>query len=75
MEKALKKWYEEIYDAVIPPILDLLWSMGTVIPQKIAEEENLSPESGYIGKNWVSRFLDRNPDLASKYSKHMDRQK
>ncbi|RPB10742.1 DDE-domain-containing protein [Morchella conica CCBAS932] len=48
--------------------------MATALAQKQAKEEGLptTDESTYIGKKWISRFLDRHPDLAAKFSNQLD---
>jgi hypothetical protein len=77
VEKALKRWCEDMDDAGFPPRIDLLRGMATAMAQNIAEENGLEvdSESAYIGRNWISRFLDRNPSLASKFSTQIDRQR
>lgn len=62
-------------DAGFPPRVDLLRGMASALAQNIAEEDKLDPTAAIIGRNWVSRFLDRHPDLASKYSTQLDRQR
>jgi hypothetical protein len=76
VERALKKWCEDMDDAGFPPRVDLLRSMATALAQNIAKENGLgsSHESAYIRRNWISRFLDHNPALASKYGTQIDRQ-
>jgi hypothetical protein len=61
-------------DTEFPPRVDLLRGMVTALVQNIAEEKVLGPnnESTYIGCNRISRFLDRNPVLASKFSTQLD---
>ncbi|KAH8152133.1 uncharacterized protein LAJ45_03559 [Morchella importuna] len=74
VEKALKRWCQDMDDNGFPPRLDLLRGMVTALAQKQAKEEGLptTDESTYIGKKWISRFLDRNPDLAAKFSNQLD---
>ena len=48
--------------------------MANALAQQRAEEEG-NPELGFLGKNWITRFLDRHPDLASKFSSQIDRQR
>lgn len=63
-------------DAGFPPRIDLLRGVTTAMAQNIAEENSLGvdSESAYIDRNWISRFLDRNPSLVSKFSIRIDRQ-
>ncbi|KAH0611005.1 uncharacterized protein H6S33_011432 [Morchella sextelata] len=75
VERALKKWCQDMDDAGFPPRVDLLRGMATALAQKIAEEEHLGPDAAHIGRNWITRFLDRHPDLSAKYSTQLDRQR
>lgn len=75
IEKSLKKWIQDMDDAGFPPRVDLLRGMASALAQNIAEEDKLDLTAAIIGRNWVSRFLDRHPDLASKYSTQLDRQR
>ncbi|KAH0602245.1 uncharacterized protein H6S33_009886 [Morchella sextelata] len=75
IEKSLKKWIQDMDDAGFPPRVDLLRGMASALAQNIAEEDKLDPTAAIIGRNWVSRFLDRHPDLAAKYSTQLDRQR
>ncbi|KAI5836666.1 hypothetical protein DFP73DRAFT_462704, partial [Morchella snyderi] len=51
--------------------------MATAMAKTIAEEDDGKPNENsiFIGKNWISLFLNRNPDLASKYSTQINRQR
>jgi len=74
MEKALTDWCQELDDCGFPPRLDLLRAMAGALAQLRAEEEN-DPELAYLGKHWLSSFLDRHPALASKYGTQLDPQR
>lgn len=60
VEKALKRWGQDMDDNGFPQRLDLLRGMATALAQKQAEEEGLptTDESAYIGNKWTSGFLD-----------------
>lgn len=73
VERALKKWCQDMYDSGFPPRVDLLRRMATALARKIAEEEHFGPDSAHIGRNWVIHFLDRHTDFSAKYSTQLYR--
>ena len=54
--------------------MDMLRGMANVLARKRAEQEG-DPELATLGKNWITRFLDRHPQLAAKFSAQIDRQR
>jgi hypothetical protein len=68
-EDAIKGWILKLDDWGFPPhhqyvkdmALDFLQSHGIPTP--------------VLGKNWLTRFLHRHPDLASKFSTRLDKQR
>ena len=69
-EKAVVKWILKLDDYEFSPKVDIL--MGLV--KHLAKEEdtkrqvqqNLAQKPYRIGKNWITRFLNRHPNLAIK---------
>jgi len=74
MEKSLQDWCKQLDDWGFPPRMDLLHAMAEALVQQRAEEEE-DPELAGLGKHWVSNFLGRHPDLASKFGTQLDRQR
>ena len=82
-EKAIVKWILKLDDYGFPPRVDIL--MGLV--KNLAKEEaarqvpvqnfavgKKPAQSNIIGKNWVTRFLNRHPNLAVKFASRTDHQ-
>ena len=67
-EKAMVRWCNHLDDWGFPPKLTLVKQMAAGLIQKRAGEQKL-------GKHWLKRFLDRNPELASRFSSRLDRQR
>jgi len=57
MKKALADWCQQLDDWGILLQLDLLRVMAGTLVQLRTEEENDS-ELAYLGKHWLSSFLD-----------------
>ena len=74
VEQALEDWCKHLDDWGFPPQIDLLRGMANALAQQRAEEEG-NPELGFLRKNWITRILDGHPDLASKFSSQIDRQR
>ena len=67
-EKAMVRWCNHLDDWGFPPKLTLVKQMAADLIRKRAGEQKL-------GKHWLKCFLDRNPELASRYSSRLDRQR
>ena len=67
-EKAIVRWCNHLDDWGFPPKLTLVKQMAEHLIQKRAGQQTL-------GKHWLKRFLDRNPELASRFSSRLDRQR
>jgi len=52
----------------------MLREMANNLARKRAEQEG-DPELAILGKNWITRFLNRHPQLAAKFSTQIDRQR
>ena len=65
-EKAIVRWCNHLDDWGFPPKLTLVKQMAAGLIQKRAGEQKL-------GKHWLKLFLDRNPELASRFSSRLDR--
>jgi len=66
-EKAIVQWCNHLHDWGFQPKITLLNQMAEHLIQKHAGQQTL-------GKHWLKRFLDRNPELASRVSSRLDRQ-
>lgn len=63
------KWCKRLDDWGFPARIDLLHGMVNSLIKKRPGGPTV------VGKHWVSRFLDRHPDLATKYAGRLDRQR
>ena len=64
-EKAIVRWCNYLDDWRFPPKLTLVKQMAECLIQKRVGEQKL-------GKHWLKCFLDRNPELASRFSSRLD---
>jgi hypothetical protein len=66
-------------DFGFPPRLDHLLQKVEFMARKDQERSKGGiggrPEQSLIGKNWITRFLNRHPILASKFASRIDRQR
>ena len=69
-ERAIVKWCHDQDDRGFPPHLDMVKDMALHL-----EEHRTGQQPTPIGKHWISRFLNRNHDLASKLSTQLERQR
>jgi len=69
-EKAIVKWCFTQDDLGFPPCLDIVKDMANKLESKRTGKTPLA-----LGKNWISRFVKRHPDLALKLSTHLERQR
>jgi len=69
-EKAVVKWCFDQDDRGFPPKLSMVRDMGLHL-----ERKRLGKVSDAFGKNWMSRFLKRHPNLAVKLSTQLERQR
>lgn len=67
-EKAIVRWCSQLDEWGHPARLPLVKAMAEAILQRREKERR-------IGKHWLSRFLKRQPELASKVSTRLDRQR
>jgi len=67
-EKSMVRWCEKLDEWGHPPRLDLVKSMAQALVSRRTKEHTL-------GQHWLTRFLNRNPTLASKLSSRLDRQR
>jgi len=67
-EKSIIRWCECLDEWGHPARIALVKSMAEVIvAQRIKDQAR--------GKNWITRFLNWHPNLATKLSTHLDRQR
>jgi hypothetical protein len=68
-ELAIKRWILKIDSYGWPPKIDYVRHMAL---EFIRSHGNPSPK---LGKNWITRYLDRHPDLASRFTNRLDKQR
>jgi hypothetical protein len=77
-EKEIVRWIERLDDMAIPPRAIHVYQMvGAILAKRPADPTvpaNKKPK-GMIGKHWISRFLDRHPQLASHFAGRIDNQR
>jgi hypothetical protein len=77
-EKEIVRWIERLDDMAIPPRAVHVYQMVAAIlskrPRGGTVPANKKPK-GMIGKQWLSRFLDRHPELASRFAGRIDNQR
>ena len=66
-EKAIVAWCKEQDDRGFPPRLDMVKDMTLYLYEKRTGNKIIK-----VGKKWITRFLDRHPDLATKFSTKLD---
>jgi len=69
-EKAIVAWCKEQDNRGFPPRLDMVKSMALFLYEKRTGDKRKS-----LGKNWITRFLNRHPDMATKFNTKLDRQR
>jgi len=70
-EKVIGRWCYKQDDRGFPPQLDMVKDMALHLESKrMAAGSHPVP----LGKNWIKRFLTRNPSLAAKLSTQLERQ-
>jgi len=68
-EEAIKEWIARIDDHGWPPCTEYVRQMALGF---IRSHGIRNPK---IGRNWITRFLDRHPDLASRFTNRIDKQR
>ena len=71
-ERAIVRQIEDMDRRGFPMRVDHVREMGLWL---LSEREGQSRDKVYLGKNWVSRFLDRNPHLTSKFSTQVQKKR
>ena len=72
-EKAVVKRIEEMDRRGFPLRVDMVRHMGVRILQQ--REKLANAHDVILGKHWITRFLDRHPHLASKFSTQVKKQR
>lgn len=67
-EKSIVQWCECMYDWGFPLRLTLVKEMAAYLVSKRASGRKL-------GRHWLTRFLDRNPELSSRFTGRIERQR
>jgi len=67
-ERSIVRWCERLDEWGHPAWLDLVKSMAQAIVARRLKDHS-------VGKNWITRFLNRHPALATKLSTRLDRQR
>jgi len=69
-EKAIEAWCNKQDDRGFHPRLDMVKDMALYLYEKRMENKIIR-----VGKNWITRFHDCYPDLATKFSTKLDCQR
>ena len=67
-ERAILHWIIKLEEWGFPPWIEHV-KEAVILP------EAYWPENETIGKNWITRFLNRHPELVSKYSSQFDKKR
>jgi hypothetical protein len=67
-EKAIGRWCQKLDDWGFPPRLSAVHRMAASLVAKHASHLPL-------GRNWLTRFLNRNPELAGRFSNRLERER
>jgi hypothetical protein len=67
-EKSIVQWCERMDDWGFPLRLSLVKEMAAYLVSKRASGRKL-------GRHWLTRFLDRNPELSSRFTGRIERQR
>ena len=70
-EKAIVAWIGRVDDYGWPPKLDYVKQMAV----GFIKSHGIQREEPKLGKNWITRFLDRHPSLTSKFATRLDKQR
>ena len=70
-ERAIVRWIYRLELAGFPPRIEHVRE-AVMLLRKEALEENLQ---SIIGQHWITRFLDRHPDLVAKFSSAFDKKR
>lgn len=68
-EEAIKKWIEKVDGFGWPPRIEYVRHMALGFIQSHGMR---NPK---LGTHWISRFLNRHPDLASRFANRLDKQR
>jgi hypothetical protein len=81
-EGEIVRWIEKLDDMAIPPrathvirmVEAILFKRPSNSESAVKVAKNKRPK-GLIGKRWITRFLDRHPELASRFAGRIDNQR
>ena len=68
-ETAIEEWIIKVDYLGWPPLIDYIHQM----PLGFIESHGI--QNPKIGNNWITRFLDRHPNLASRFTNRLDKQR
>ena len=82
-KKAIVRWISKLEQHGFPTRLDRVWQMAKslAVKERMALKERYEREGrknavhDTLGKNWITQFLDRHPELAAKLAVRMDKQR
>ena len=83
-EKAIAKWILKLDDYGFSPRVDILMGLVKHLAKDAKNRQvqirdfaqgKKPPQKNIIGKNWITRFLNRHPVLAAKFASRIDRQR
>ena len=82
-EKAIVRWILKLDDYGMPPqvdyptdaVMELAKNEKYRQVQVRSQPQGKNPaQTSLIGRNWITRFLNRHPELAQKFANRIDRQ-
>lgn len=78
-ESAVEGWIKRLDDIGIPPKVSQLYQIVTSILRKRNSPSSTENRPGnthtHVGDHWISRFLDRHPDIAYRYSARIENER
>ena len=75
-EKTLSGWICDLNDRGFPPKVEMVSAMARIIIlQRYDDPEMADPAELEVGQHWISRFLNRHPELVTKFSTQVNKQR
>lgn len=69
-ENELVQWIQQLDDIGIPPRLPYLEEMARQVVQSVEGDHGTA-----IGEHWISRFLDRHPNISSRFTSQIPQER
>ena len=74
-EKTLKDWVCDLDNRGFPPKVEMVSDMACTILLKRYDNAEEVDKKDLIGKHWITRFLNRHPELVTKFSTQVNKQR